>query len=85
MALKPSTTNYEEIQQNEIKALQSIYMEDFMEEEAKAGAWKVGPTSRSGRSFDAIYIFVYSQGCKVASYFIFLLLAFLLCALYTRH
>ncbi|MCJ1476874.1 hypothetical protein MMC13_005543 [Lambiella insularis] len=34
-----STTNYAEIQQNEIEALRSIFMEDFAEEDAKAGAW----------------------------------------------
>ncbi|MCJ1351292.1 MAG: hypothetical protein MMC33_001276 [Icmadophila ericetorum] len=34
-----TVTNYSEIQQNEIDALRSIYMEDFAEEKAKAGAW----------------------------------------------
>lgn len=36
------TTDYFEIQQNEIDALHSIFMEDFVEEEVKAGAWNVG-------------------------------------------
>lgn len=35
-----TTTNYPEIQRDEIEALRSIYMNDFMEEEAKTGAWK---------------------------------------------
>lgn len=35
-------TNYSEIQHDEIEALRSIYMEDFVEEEAKTGAWNVG-------------------------------------------
>lgn len=34
------TTNYSEIQRDEIEALRSIYMEDFEEQEAKTGAWK---------------------------------------------
>ena len=37
--MAPTTTNYSEIQRDEIEALRSIYMEDFMEEEAKTGAW----------------------------------------------
>lgn len=37
--MAPATTNYSEIQKDEIEALRSIYMEDFMEEEAKTGAW----------------------------------------------
>ena len=38
--MAPITTNYSEIQHDEIKVLRSIYMDDFMEEEAKTGAWK---------------------------------------------
>ena len=38
--MAPITTNYAEIQNDEIEALRSIYMNDFIEEEAKAGAWK---------------------------------------------
>ena len=38
-AMAPNTTNYSEIQRDEIEALRSIYMEDFVEEEAKTGAW----------------------------------------------
>ena len=37
--MAPTTTNYSEIQRDEIEALRSIYMESFMEEEAKTGAW----------------------------------------------
>ena len=37
--MAPTTTNYSEIQRDEIEALRSIYMEDFVEEEAKTGAW----------------------------------------------
>ncbi|MCJ1402394.1 hypothetical protein MMC11_005614 [Xylographa trunciseda] len=33
------TTDYAEIQQNEIEALRSIFMEDFVEHKAKTGAW----------------------------------------------
>lgn len=33
-------TNYSEIQHDEIEALRSIYMDDFIEKEAKTGAWK---------------------------------------------
>ena len=38
----PPTTNYGEIQHDEIEALRSIYMDDFIEVEAKTGAWNVG-------------------------------------------
>ena len=38
--MPPITTNYSEIQHDEIEALRSIYMNDFVEEEAKTGAWK---------------------------------------------
>ncbi|MCJ1421819.1 hypothetical protein MMC32_008186 [Xylographa parallela] len=37
--MAPTTTDYAEIQQNEIEALRSIFMEDFVEHKAKAGAW----------------------------------------------
>lgn len=40
MAPAPTTTNYSEIQHDEIEALRSIYMDDFTEEEAKTGPWK---------------------------------------------
>ncbi len=40
--MAPSTTNYAEIQHDEIEALRSIYMDDFVEEERKTGAWNVG-------------------------------------------
>lgn len=36
-------TDYAEIQQDEIEALRSIYMEAFEEEKAKVGAWNVSP------------------------------------------
>ena len=39
--MTPSRTNYAEIQQDEVEALRSIYMEDFEEEEVKMGAWNV--------------------------------------------
>ena len=42
MAQTPSTTNYAEIQENELQVLRSIYMEDFEEDKTKAGAWNVG-------------------------------------------
>lgn len=35
-------TDYEQIQQDEIAVLQSIFMEDFVEEKSKAAAWNVG-------------------------------------------
>ena len=35
------TTNYQEIQQDEMDALRSIYVEDFKEEAVKTGAWNV--------------------------------------------
>ncbi|KAL9100170.1 MAG: hypothetical protein Q9163_004420 [Psora crenata] len=38
--MAPSITNYSEIQQDEIEALRSIYPDDFVEEEARVGAWK---------------------------------------------
>lgn len=38
--MAPTTTNYSEIQHDEIEALRSIYMDDFVVEEAKTGAWK---------------------------------------------
>lgn len=37
--MAPVTTNYFEIQNDEIEALRSIYMDDFVEEETKTGAW----------------------------------------------
>jgi hypothetical protein len=37
-------TNYEEIQQNELAALQSIYMEEFEPAKVKAAAWSVRST-----------------------------------------
>ena len=37
--MAPSITNYAEIQHDEIEALRSIYMEDFVEIETKTGAW----------------------------------------------
>ena len=40
--MAPATTNYEEIQHDEIEALRSIYMDDFVEEGVKTGAWNVG-------------------------------------------
>lgn len=40
-------TNYSEIQQDEIDALRSIYMDDFEEEESKVGAWNVGYSNRT--------------------------------------
>lgn len=40
-----SVTKYAEIQQDEIEALRSIYMEDFAEKEIKTGAWNVGVSS----------------------------------------
>lgn len=36
------TTNYAEIQHDELEALRSIYMQDFEENEIKTGAWNVG-------------------------------------------
>ncbi len=41
MAQLKTVTNYAEIQENEIDALRSIYMDDFNEEEVKVGAWNV--------------------------------------------
>ena len=48
MAQTPGTTNYVEIQSNEMQVLQSIFMEDFEEETTKAGAWNVGPSLVKG-------------------------------------
>lgn len=39
--MTPVRTNYAEIQQDEVEALRSIYMEDFEEEEVRMGAWNV--------------------------------------------
>lgn len=39
--MAPPTTNYAEIQQDEIEALRSIYMEQFQEDTPKVGAWNV--------------------------------------------
>ena len=36
-----SITKYSEIQNDELEALRSIYMEDFSEEGVKTGAWNV--------------------------------------------
>lgn len=50
------TTNYAEIQHDELEALRSIYMEDFTEEAVKTGAWNVG-----GNKFDEPYLFCHSS------------------------
>ena len=42
MTATPGTTDYVEIQENEVQVLQSIFMEDFVEEKTKAAAWNVG-------------------------------------------
>ena len=47
--MAPATTDYSEIQQNEIEALRSIYMEDFEEDALKTGAWNVGCNTFKGR------------------------------------
>ena len=47
--MAPATTDYSEIQQNEIEALRSIYMEDFEEDALKTGAWNVGCNTLKGR------------------------------------
>ena len=39
--MAPSVTNYTEIQNDEIEVLRSIYMDDFVEETPKTGAWNV--------------------------------------------
>lgn len=41
MAAQKEITDYAEIQQMEIDALKSIFMEDFEEEETKTAAWNV--------------------------------------------
>ncbi len=41
-------TNYAEVQQDELDALKSIYMDDFEEVKAKAAAWNVS-TVRSSK------------------------------------
>ena len=46
--MAPNPTNYSEIQNDEIQVLRSIYMDDFLEEEAKTGAWNRA-TDRSFR------------------------------------
>ena len=56
--MAPITTDYAEIQQNEIEALHSIFMEDFVEHEARAGAWNVGCKLFKGP------IHFYAQGCS---------------------
>ena len=40
--MAPNVTNYAEIQNDEIEALRSIYMDDFLELDIKPGAWNVG-------------------------------------------
>ena len=40
--MAPNVTNYAEIQNDEIEALRSIYMDDFLEHDIKPGAWNVG-------------------------------------------
>ena len=39
--MAPNVTNYAEIQNDEIEALRSIYMDDFLEHDIKPGAWNV--------------------------------------------
>jgi eukaryotic translation initiation factor 2-alpha kinase 4 len=38
----PTTTQYEELQQNELIALEAIYREDFKRIDGGRSAWKVG-------------------------------------------
>ena len=44
IAMAPPTpsTDYASIQENEIQVLQSIFVDEFSEEETKAAAWNVG-------------------------------------------
>lgn len=42
-------TNYAEIQQNEVEALRSIYMDDFHEVKSKSAAWNVSTPIGWGR------------------------------------
>ena len=53
--MAPLSTNYAEIQHDEIEALRSIYMEDFQEEAATVGAWNVSPDA------PFIFLLVYFQ------------------------
>ncbi|MCJ1313807.1 hypothetical protein MMC25_007487 [Agyrium rufum] len=42
----PQTTNYVEIQENEVEALRSIYMDDFREMKSKTAVWNKTPDRR---------------------------------------
>lgn len=53
-------TDYAEIQQMEIDALKSIFMEDFEEEEMKAAAWNV--SSIAADSTSLLVFRSYSKG-----------------------
>lgn len=54
----PGLTDFGQIQQDEISVLQSIFMEDFCEKEAKTSAWKV---STMGRLAD------FGENCQVTA------------------
>ncbi len=58
--------NYTEIQQDEVEALASIFMEEFHEEEAKTGAWNVGFLhSPNFSGFNLLFLFV---GCLIGGW-----------------
>lgn len=46
-----SVTNYAEIQQNEVEALRSIFMDDFEEVKTKSAAWNVSRCTRSMNNY----------------------------------
>ena len=54
-AMAQRNTNYDEIQQNELEVLRSIFMEDFVEEEMKTVAWNVCRSKSKGRAAPLIY------------------------------
>lgn len=52
LSMAKNVTNYAEIQHDEIEALRSIYMEDFLEQEARPGAWNVGFSMQTSHNPD---------------------------------
>ena len=51
--MAPLATDYEAIQQDEVEALRSIYMDDFKEQQKKT-AWNVGATPPAVHSFSIL-------------------------------
>ena len=62
--MAPNVTNYAEIQNDEIEALRSIYMDDFVEHNTKLGAWNVGNSHGISSPSPSLSFHHYYASCK---------------------